>query len=526
MKLRSLLGVELHPTEIRVVELSPAGNDWVISNHTTVLLSEGYLGEWGVNDPLYVGQALRNALDRAGISTNEAAFGLPPSYCAVRTVNVPPVAGSELNFIVAGEAEHAQVFRELNPSFGLVPLHDESLNETSGKNVLMVGAEKRVLTSVDVLASAANLRLVAVEPTHLALYRVACLQAQQAPNLVVTISESHAEFLLLDRGRLAIYRAFDLGGSIFEPGPEDERFGNDAINTDAAGMVALEIRRSTDFIAREMPENPRTEVVLVGSTHPKSPILIERLQRSARTPCRVATLEDLSPEKWGGRAPLQGADAFRYLGAYGLAVRPPLALLPDEVTVDMLDHERLRSGISVDHLRKFRLAMVASLVFLACGALAAALGSVSASQSSAGLARSEAKLAETQKSAREDNEEHQARLAQLQALSGQGLPVPGTIRSIVKAVTPSVGLTEVKLTQKGAELNGDALSEASIIAMSNALRRDPRFLNVSLTSFELVDPEDPKSGMRFRMALQNRPAGEAAPTQVAANGAFGQEVRS
>ncbi len=61
------------------------------------------------------------------------------------------------------------------------------------------------------------------------------------------------------------------------------------------------------------------------------------------------------------------------------------------------------------------------------------------------------------------------------------------------------------------ELSGETLSEASIIHMSDALRSDPAFSSVSLTSFERVNPAVPAAGIRFRMTMSS-PAQLAPPT--------------
>ncbi|RYG45945.1 hypothetical protein EON79_11395, partial [bacterium] len=233
LKSRSVLGIEIHPDEIRVVELVPGGAGWAVAKRFVYSPAPNFLGEVGFTDPLGMGRSLRNALDKAGISATEAVFGLPPNYCAIRVLSVPPVEGAELRFIVQGEIELARMFHSPDASFDLVQLNDAKLLDSGGRSVLAVGAEVAVLANIRDFATSAGLQTEGIEPIHMALFRGAYVQAPP-PNLFLTLSESYAELSLLDGGRLALHRAFDLGASIFDPALADGATRREQLDLDAA----------------------------------------------------------------------------------------------------------------------------------------------------------------------------------------------------------------------------------------------------------------------------------------------------
>jgi Tfp pilus assembly PilM family ATPase len=510
LKSRSLLGIELHEHEIRVVELRFRGNDTSIATLTTYIPEEGYLGEWGVTDPQALGAQLKSALHQAGVNTSEAAFGLPAWACLVRPMALPPVVEKEMHFIVQGEVEHMQLFREPGASFDIVRLSDSKLLESSGRNILFAGCEMRILESIRNLAKAAGLKLAAVEPTHSALYRLAYSQVTGSPNLFVTLSETHAQIYLLDKGELALHRTFDLGGSIFDVEEPEDGSLKPYFDIDAASTLAVELRRSIDFIARELPESPRTETIHLACTHADAAVLSHWLESALQVSVQVADIRKTNP----GTRPMKGAaenDSNRYVGAYGLALRDP-ALLPKNVPViDLFANEHVRIGVQEDGRRKFRLAMAASIVLLACGGITAALGTVRAREAADDLVKSEGKLAQTKEMERVKSEEAAHREERLRLLSADGVPVRSVITSIVRAIPNDVGLVEVKMSPTNADVAGETLSEASIIRMSDTLRNDPRFAAVSLTWFERVNAAVAGSGMRFRMNMITIPPTPAPP---------------
>ncbi|RYG32224.1 hypothetical protein EON81_21145, partial [bacterium] len=392
LKPRPVLGIEIHPDEVRVVELVPTGTGWSVANRTALIPVPNFLGEYGFIEPIVLGRALRSTLDKAGITTVDAAFGLPPNYCAVRALSVPPVEGSELRFIVQGEIELARMFRSPDASFDIINLNDGKLLDSGGQSVLAVGADLAVLANIRDFAEAAGLKTEAIEPTHMALFRGAYVQAPP-PNLFLTLSESYAELSLLDNGRLALHRAFDLGTSIFNTAPAEGESKGEPLDVDGASAIAIELRRTIDFIARELREAPPTEEIAIAATHPNAPILAEWIQNSLRIRCRLA---DLNSANLDGARNLETAEALRFSAALSLALRPPYPLPEAVPVVDLLAHEKLRHNIQEDIKRKSRVALLAACAILACSLLAAGLGTLQANRAAGELAASKARLAQTQ----------------------------------------------------------------------------------------------------------------------------------
>jgi len=513
-KSKSILGIELHDHQVRIVELRLRGDESVVSQVTTLTPESGYMAEWGFVAPEKLGIQIRAALQWAEIAGRDAVFGLPAWMCAVRPLSVPPVPEQELHFIVEGEIEHSQIFRRPGASFDLVRIHDSKLTEPSGRNVLLMGAEEKTLDGVKAIAQAAGLKLLAVEPTHAALYRVAHTQSLD-PIVVVTLSETNAQISLLDHGRLALHRALDLGGSIFDVPEQPGATEMPPLELDAASNLAVELRRSIDYYSREMFDSPRPQVITLACAHPNAPILAQWLSAALRMTVNVADLRNIGPKVKLART-VSDQDAMRYVAAYGLALRDR-ELVPEVVpVVDLFTNEHVRIAARDDQRRKFRVLMTAAFGFLAAGAVVATIGTLTARQAAAALERSQQNLANAQREQQAKQAEANHRAEQLSTLQAQGVPARATIQAIVKTLPKDVGLADVRMNPLSTDLSGETLSESSIIRMSDALRNDPRFLSVSLTWFERVNPAIPEAGERFRMSLVMAPP--APPPAPAAGG--------
>jgi Tfp pilus assembly protein PilN len=196
-------------------------------------------------------------------------------------------------------------------------------------------------------------------------------------------------------------------------------------------------------------------------------------------------------------------DSNRYVAAYGLSLRDP-AFLPRSVPiVNLFAYENIRVGVKEDKSRKFRLALVASCVLMACGVITAVMGTIRAREAADALVKSQSKLAATQALEQAKANEVAQRAERLRMLEAEGVPVRSLIQSIVRAVPTEVGLTNVKMAPLSTEVAGETISETSIIRMSDLLRGDPLFSSVSLAWFEQVNPAIPAAGMRFRMLMQS-----------------------
>jgi|GEM_PF-2708761 len=513
---RSILGIELDEREIRVVEIRNRNGESSISTLTALTPPEGYLGENGVRDPEMIGAELKAVLLQAQVKTTDVAFGLPSWCCAMRPLGVPPVAGSELYFIAAGEIEHVQMFREPGASFDLIRLNDSKLLESSGRNYLLIGAEHSVLSSIKAMARAAGLNVIAIEPAHSALYRVAYSQATAPANIFVTLSEFHAEISLLDHGELALHRTFNLGTSIFDT-PESEEGGfKPYFDIDAASSLAVELRRSIDFIARELPESPPTEILHLACTHPEAPVLAHWLESALSVDVQVADIRRGGPQLRILKA-LTENDSNRYVGAYGLALRDPALLPPNTSIVNLLQYENVRDGVRMDGANKFRLALVGAFLLLGVGLVTAIVGTVGAHQAADALLQSQTKLTAKQAEFAAKSLEVQQRSTQLNLLAADGVPARAYIQALTRSLPAKVGLVEVHMNNPVAlDLSAEATSETPMIQLEEALRMNPTFQGVSVTWFEQIDPTVPQAGMRFRMSMGAVPPAPGAPTPAIA----------
>jgi len=485
-------------------------------------MPEAWLNDFGPAEPEAAGRALKDALSAANISTSDVAIGLPGRSYVVRPLGVPPVSEYEAHQIVQGEIEHLQLFREVGASFDLVRLQDANLLESAGRNTLVLGAERRTLDAFEEMAEAAGLRVAAIEPLSTALFRVAYAQAGSVPNLVVTLVGSHAEIFLLDRGQIALHRSFDLGGAPIHI-PVDENDGEMRFDPDAASTLAVEMRRSIDFIARELPEAPATEAVHFATNQPQAHHLASWLAGALRVEVVLASVVGAESILWEDGQALPEDDALRVTGAFGVALRDTSLFPKDVPLVDLFAHEHIQAGVHEKGRRRFQMALAAVAFLFVLGSALAAVNTVRANNAAEDLARSMKRLDETRKLEQAQAKEETMRQDRLRLLTMEGVPLTGLMPTIVRSLPPNTGLSELRLNGNLAEIAGEALDEGSVIRMTDALRASPRFNGISLTWFERVNPTSGGIGMRFRLSAftQTAPAAPVAAPAPPASVASG-----
>lgn len=189
MKLRSgsILGLAIADRRIITAEVNSAGGGEgraSVTRTATFTLPESL----SFDRPEAVGQAFRAFLKSEGFSASRAVLGLPARLLMARDKQVPPASPS-----VAADLLRIQAERQFAPELkDLVYDYAGHPDAASPRTVLLLAAARDQVTRAREFADAADLHLVAVTPTTLALSN-ALTKGAHAGAMVVSLTGDAAE---------------------------------------------------------------------------------------------------------------------------------------------------------------------------------------------------------------------------------------------------------------------------------------------------------------------------------------------
>src|SRR4051794_11438340 len=110
-KQRSLLGIELHEDEIRVVEMRQGFGSPSLGATGVCPMPHGAVRDGVIVRSDAVAAALQRLIEQLNIGTSDAVIGVPASGVNVRALTLPPSPDNELAMLVDGDVRHFQVLR-------------------------------------------------------------------------------------------------------------------------------------------------------------------------------------------------------------------------------------------------------------------------------------------------------------------------------------------------------------------------------------------------------------------------------
>lgn len=160
-----LLGVDLAPDGVRIVELQASARGHRISHHAQLPLADGAWQSALDGDPQTLVEVLRRALKASGTRLRTAALALPASAVITRTLRLPlPAHDEELEMLVEVEAAQSLPFPRDEISLDFATL-GPSAHEEGLVDVLLVAARSERIAQRVAWAEAAGLKpaVVSVE---------------------------------------------------------------------------------------------------------------------------------------------------------------------------------------------------------------------------------------------------------------------------------------------------------------------------------------------------------------------------
>ncbi len=184
---RKILGLALEERSILAVELRFDGERFEVKREAEFVFPQ----EVSFNEPIRLGQLLRQFLRENRFTAKCAVLGIPAKWLIVREKNIPPTNADSLAGILKIQAE-----RDFSLDFNdLVIDYSGEASSTEYSSLLLVGALRRTIDQIVTTAQAAGLRVLSVTSSALALAS-ASSQSEYASRYVLYIRPDYIEFVV------------------------------------------------------------------------------------------------------------------------------------------------------------------------------------------------------------------------------------------------------------------------------------------------------------------------------------------
>jgi len=498
-----LLGIELSQREIRVVQVRHKSGKAQVVNLGIAPMPEGAVAQGQLLNPGAAGTALKKLLEELGVKPmTRASIGLPPAASVFRRIAVPQAPDAELKSIVAGEVEHYQVLR-LGGSHGFIKLESPAGAEELG--VVVLAAEEPTLAGIREMADTAEVTVASLEPVQLGLFRsILSSEGPQGTAFGMAVTESNVEISFAHKGQVWFYRRLDVTASTLKAYaaaadtvaasvPEEGEDAQMRYSVTPIDDLAMEVRRSLEYIEREFKDLPQITHLLFASSDPGLEFLANRLSekiggRVEIVSCNGAQIGAEIADKF------MGSEGMRYTSAFGLAMRD---LFPANLVMDLYAAERSM----VEHKENKKhvvISAVAATTALLMGSFGVVMynNQISSVNDQRQAAETRAKTLLAQ--ADDARKERANRVEQYRLLRKEGVPLGSVMDFINASLAPGVGLTTFTIEPTLAvQLQGETRDEASLIATTQNLQRSPLLTGVNVQSF---NRDTQKKGLTFLLS--------------------------
>ncbi len=550
----TVIGVDLHDQEIRVVQISTRSNKPVLGKIGRAPMPDGAVMNGRILHPGPVGVALRLLLNSMGMpAAGHCIVGVLGDATTLRTLSVPPVPDPELPTIIAGEVSHyglihtpggAYSYIRLNPptrsqqtesgSKGGGDARETLLNpeadaESNPAVVTVMAVEEDVLISLNETTEQANMAIEALEPMQYAMYRA--IIASQPPNptlFAMMVNPASTDIAFVHKGLIIGYRRIDIGSRVLTleyntPGasggylddPIDRadvfaQGGN--LNKLAVHSLSLEIQRTLNYYQREFPGSSVEDNLLIAIDDSRLEGLAKELTfelgvgiETVQPTLNPGDSSDSSPEAGSGLSPI-------YAGAFGLAVHGHVM-----TRVPRLDlFTKQRAGVQkAETQRNFRGSIIASALAVVLGVAGFVLYHRQIVALDNETTDRQAKAGEIRKKTSVAQEEKHKKEQQYRALRNEGAPLTEIMDYVANTVKPGAGILSVSIANDfNVTIIGQATSETLMIVTNQTLQQCPLLTDLRIINFHQLNNQEGE-GVGFQLNAKSLPVGRVKPPESA-----------
>lgn len=522
----TLLGIEIHDHEVRVMEVRYKNNVPSVVAVRYEPMPEGAI-EWGkIQNPMAIATVLRRVVDGMGTSkTATAVIGIPAGSCLLRNLMVPPVPPAELASVVAGEVEHYGIVRTQGGVHTFLPLNPpkaEAVAEAIPVAVLAV--EEDVTHVLREIAERAGIEVEALEPTLYAMFRAAMAASNTSSLLAIMIGSTCGDMAVMSEGNLIAYRRIETGAqSLIQM--SNIIGSSPTLDRGAVEGLATETRRTMEYLRREYPSLPEISTLRVVVDNPALAPLAEQLSQRLGL-----TVEPVRPYLGPAADPIavkstQGPDGMRFAAVSGLGLHGAQKSLTKIPALDLYSAERSVARLQTSK-RNLAGSIAASLVAICLGTVGSFVYNGQINAVNKEIKLSEERLAKIKSEISLVQQQRALKDEQYKILRKNGVPVGPLADALVGSLSSGVGLRSFGITPDlSVSITGEAVSEASMIKTVQALQKSPVLQGVMIQSFTRLG-----GGVEFQVTAKTVTTARIkqpsdAPTSTAVNAAEPAEVQ-
>jgi type IV pilus assembly protein PilM len=276
-----VLGVDISPAAVRVIELSCAGERLRVERYARRPMPPGAIRDGNIIHAAAVSQMLAEALDECGTPVRRAALALPSGLVIRKILSVSDdLSDEELESQVDADAEGSLPFSldELGLDFAVI---GPCANEPGKMDVMLVAARREKINERLALAEAAGLDAVAVDVESQALLDAVAFHdwnaadgrtvsaqrsAEEAAYALVQLGQDSSQFSVIREGQFVFERELSIGLHKLEQ-EISRRPGQAAAFAEAFhDVVCQEIRRAIQLHASAADHAGTSRLLLAGPT--------------------------------------------------------------------------------------------------------------------------------------------------------------------------------------------------------------------------------------------------------------------
>jgi Tfp pilus assembly PilM family ATPase len=486
--------------------------------------------------PSQVAQALRNLRSQMNLQTRSASVALLTPGYQMRTLRLPDVPAAERRTLVRGELEEGAVLPIAGGAFDFLWLPVPTQEGRRQVDACVYYTNDATVDETRETLRLAGLRLDTIEPASLAMMRAYLAgMALRQPIALLCPSERHSDLCIHDGSRVRLMRripagwgdasrpsAPSLGDMAAESGegepfsftapleePVDSLEGAAAVGAPGAGLQASspmtflvsEVSRSFAFYAREYPDAPRPQALIIlgfaSVVQDMEYYLADALSIPVSAKDPLISMDLPAPV-----TTVSGNEQGGYMAAIGTALGDVDAAIP---LVDISQQEQVAQA-----RRRAPGVLLVGMAGSAIWMVAAAIASISLTLLEGAAIEENARLTreiERIKQEQAPKLRYQQLLTAAKAAQARSqVPASAVLGRVAASTTPGVSLTSMQLDkEQRVIIEGRATNTGSVQRFALALARGR---SVRSPVFEMMKKD--KSGeLTFRIACAT-PGGEQA----------------
>lgn len=237
-KSKSQLGVDIGTSNIKIVQLKPKDNKFVLETYGLVDVSYAIANKDSDVVINHTSTLLKNLIKKAGVTTNRVIASLPNSAVFTSVIEMPKIPEDELKAAIEFEAKKyvPLPLEEIALSWSLIEERKakSSLSnyESNKYKVLLTAVPNSVIQNYLKVFHGAGLEVEALEIEALALIR-SLVAEDMNTILLIDVGAKNTSINLVDNGYLRLSKNLTLGG--------------DTVTTSVAQSLSVNFSRAEQF---------------------------------------------------------------------------------------------------------------------------------------------------------------------------------------------------------------------------------------------------------------------------------------